>query len=271
MTFIDCLLKIITSKLFYLPIIYIVVGVVIYKFIKKMVVALFNRQSRLIVNKKRYKTLLQIIVDGLKFIIILMVILSILTVYGVNVQSVLAGLGIVSVVIGLAFQDLFKDYIVGFSIIIEDYFSVGDTIKVGDYMGEVIYLGLKTTKIKNYDGSVMCISNRNIDKVINYNKSNSLAIVDVGVAYESDLDRVEDVLNKLFKRLNKKLEDLKGDIQISGVEKLDNSSIVYRITVETTPMKQFIVQRKLRKEIKDEFDKENVKIPYDQIEVHNGK
>jgi small-conductance mechanosensitive channel len=133
----NILLDFILSKYFYLPIIYILVGVLIYKILKKIVVAVFNRQSRLIgKNRKRYSTLVQVIVDLIKIIIIAFVLLSILTVYGVDVKAALAGLGIVSVIVGLAFQDLFKDFIVGFTIIIEDYFSVGDTIKIGEFKGE---------------------------------------------------------------------------------------------------------------------------------------
>jgi small conductance mechanosensitive channel len=118
-------IDVITNKLFYLPFVYVFAGIIIYTIIKNIIISLFNRQSKLMkTNKNRYKTLVQLLVDIIKFVIIFIVILSILTVYGVNVKAALAGLGIASVVVGLAFQDLFKDLIVGFSIILEDYFSV---------------------------------------------------------------------------------------------------------------------------------------------------
>ena len=268
----NILLDFILSKYFYLPIIYILVGVVIYKILKKIVVAVFNRQSRLIgKNRKRYSTLVQVIVDFIKIIIIAFVLLSILTVYGVDVKAALAGLGIVSVIVGLAFQDLFKDFIVGFTIIIEDYFSVGDTIKIGEFKGEVTHIGLKSTRLKNMDGSILIISNRNIDRVINYSSKYSLAMVEIPVAYESDLDKVEKVLTDLFKKLNKSIKELKGDIEIWGVEELGDSAVVYKIAAQTQILQQFSVQRQIRKAVKVEFDKENIKIPYNQIEVHNGK
>lgn len=268
----NILLDFILSKYFYLPIIYILVGVLIYKILKKIVVAVFNRQSRLIgKNRKRYSTLVQVIVDLIKIIIIAFVLLSILTVYGVDVKAALAGLGIVSVIVGLAFQDLFKDFIVGFTIIIEDYFSVGDTIKIGEFKGEVTHIGLKSTRLKNIDGSILIISNRNIDRVINYSSKYSLAMVEIPVAYESDLDKVEKVLMELFKKLNKSIKELKGDIEIWGVEELGDSAVVYKIAAQTQVLEQFSVQRQIRKAVKVEFDKENIKIPYNQIEVHNGK
>ena len=187
------------------------------------------------------------------------------------VKAALAGLGIVSVIVGLAFQDLFKDFIVGFTIIIEDYFSVGDTIKIGEFKGEVTHIGLKSTRLKNMDGSILIISNRNIDRVINYSSKYSLAMVEIPVAYESDLDKVEKVLTDLFKKLNKSIKELKGDIEIWGVEELGDSAVVYKIAAQTQILQQFSVQRQIRKAVKVEFDKENIKIPYNQIEVHNGK
>ena len=86
--------------------------------------------------------------------------------------------------IGLAFQDLFKDVIVGFFIIIEDQFSVGDTIEVCGFKGEVMHVGMKSTKIKKFDGPIMIISNRNIDKVINISQEKGTVIINIPTAYE---------------------------------------------------------------------------------------
>lgn len=256
----------------YLPIIYIIFGYIIFRLVKKIVTTVFERQKRInIRNKKRYNTVVQLVLDVIKIVIVTFVILSILTVYGIDVAAVLAGLGIASVLIGLAFQDLFKDVIVGFFIIIEDQFSVGDTIEVGGFKGEVLHVGMKSTKIKKFDGPIMIIANRNIDKVINYTNTESMAIVDIPVAYEEDLERVEKLLTVLFKKLNKKLEYLKGEIEIWGVEDLDSSAVKIRVAVKTEVLQHFGVQRKIRKEVKDLFDKEGIKIPYNQLEVHNGK
>lgn len=269
----DILKKILIPQV-YLPIIYIVVGFVVYQIIKRIMTTIFNKQKKLNIstrNVKRYNTVFQVVLDIIKIVIVTLVLLSVLTVYGIDVAAALAGLGIMSVLIGLAFQDLFKDVIVGFFIIIEDQFSVGDTIEVSGFKGEVIHIGMKSTKIKKFDGPIMIIANRNVDKVINYTNTDSLAIVEIPVAYESDLDHVEEVLNNLFKKLNTKLEHLKGEIQIWGVESLGDSAVIIKVAVATTCMQHFTVQRQIRKEVKKIFDKEGIKIPYQQIEVHNGK
>jgi len=269
----DILKKILIPQV-YLPIIYIIVGFILYRIIRKVMTSVFNRQKKLNIssrNAKRYNTVFQVVIDIVKIVIVILVVLSILTVYGIDVAAALAGIGIISVLIGLAFQDLFKDVIVGFFIIVEDQFSVGDTIEVAGFKGEVLHIGMKSTKIKKFDGPIMIIANRNIDKVINYTNTDSLAIVEIPVAYESDIDHVEEVLTNLFKKLNTKLEHLKGEIQIWGVEALADSAVVIKVAVTTDCMEHFGVQRKIRKEVKKVFDKEGIKIPYNQIEVHNGK
>ena len=110
-----------------------------------------------------------------------------------------------------------------------------------------------------------------MDNLINYSINNSLAIVDVNVSYDIESDKVEKVIEGLFKRLSGKIEFATKEPELWGVNELSDSSVVYRIAVETEPMKQFGVERFLKKEIKKEFDKENIKLPYKQIEVHNGK
>lgn len=272
MNILETFLKIILNEKIYLPIVYIIIGMIVFSIIKKVIITIFSRKKTLSHrNLKRYNTLVQVIIDFIKICVIGLVALSIFTVYGVDVKAALAGLGIVSVLIGLAFQDLFKDVIVGFSIIVEDYFSVGDTIEVAGFKGEVLHIGIKSTKIKRFDGPIMVISNRNIDKVINYTDTNSMAIVEIPVAYEEDIDKVEDVLLKLFSKLSKELPHLKEEIKIWGVDRLDDSSIIIKAAVKTDAMEHFDIQRKIIKAVKKEFDKKGIKIPYTQIEVHNGK
>ena len=204
-------------------------------------------------------------------VLAVVVILSILTVYGIDVAAVLAGLGIASVLIGLAFQDLFKDVIVGFFIIIEDQFSVGDTIEVDNFMGEVTSISLKTTEITNYKGAKYIVSNRYMDKVINYSDNPLLAIVDVSTPYEEKTDKTEKVLQDMIEEINGKVPNAEGDILLWGIQSLSESSVVYRISVPAKSMKHFETERYLRKEIRKYFKKNNIEIPYNQIEVHNGK
>lgn len=258
-----------------LPIIYVIIGILIFKSIKHVVLKMTSKNSK---NRKlkfaqaqRMKTLRMLVLNFVKYAIMIFVLLAILSTFGINVKSILAGLGIGTALIGLAFQDLAKDLIAGFSIIAEAEYEVGDWIEVEGFMGEVVFIGLRTTRIRNVKGATKIIANHYMDNIINYSTNNSLAVVDVGVAYENNQEKVDEVIEKLFKRLNGNIPDATKDLECWGVNELSDSSVVYRIVVETKPTKQFAVERFLRKEIKKEFDKSGIKIPYTQIEVHNGK
>lgn len=255
------------------PIIFIIAGMIIYKILKTTITKLSLRNTKKLNAEQlqRIKTVNMLIINIIKYVIVIVVALAILALYGVNVSSLVAGLGITAAIIGLAFQDLAKDLIAGIFIITEGQYEVGDTIEVDGFMGEVISLGLKTTQIRNYKGATKIIGNHYMDNMINYSLHNSLAVVDVGTDYTHSPEQVEKVLNDLAKELNGNIKEAKGELQIMGITELDDSSVVYRIAVEVNSMKQYEVERFLRKKIKEAFDKENIKIPFPQIEVHNGK
>lgn len=250
----------------------IIIGIIIFQIIKKAITKSQNNSKRFKgVQLQRIKTINILIINIIKYVIIIIVVLSILSTFGVNIKSILAGLGIGTALIGLAFQDLAKDLIAGFSIITEGAYDIGDTIEVDGFMGEVTFIGLRTTRIRNFKGATKIIANHYMDKVINYSSNNSLAVVDVGIAYENNEEKIEKVFEKLFNRLNGTIPNATKELELWGVNELADSSVIYRVVVETEPMKQFVVERFLRKEIKKEFDKNGIKIPYQQIEVHNGK
>ena len=266
--------KILVPKI-YLPFIYIIIAVIINIILRKTIDQLFKNHEKKIKKDsfqyKRVKTFKLLFKNIIKYLIIIFTILSILTVYGIDVTSILAGLGIVGLVLTFALQDLAKDFIAGFSIILENQYAVGDTIEVNGFKGEVIYLGIKTTKIRNLEGQVKIISNHNITEVINYSMEYSLAIVDVDVSYEDDNDKVEKVLNDLAIELSNTLKNLKGDVLLQGINNLASSGVTYRMVAYCKPMFHLENERIMRKLIKQRLEKEKIKIPYPQVEVHNGK
>ncbi len=259
-------------KIVLLPIFYILIGVILFRIIKKIINKTINNKRNLkITQKQRVQTLSILIINIIKYLIVIFVALAILSLFGINVKSILAGLGIGTAIIGLAFQDLAKDLIAGFSIITEGEYEIGDTIEIDGFMGEVVFIGLRTTRIRNVKGATKIVANHYMDNIINYSLNNSLAIVDVSVAYECDEAKIEEAFQKLSDKWNGKMEFATKDIELWGVNDLGDSGVIYRIAVETKPMKQFVTERFLRKEIKKVFDETGIKIPYTQIEVHNGK
>jgi small conductance mechanosensitive channel len=269
---VDFLQKTIDLKLIILPIVYIIIGMIIFAIIKKIVLkATIKSKTLKVTQKQRVKTLSTLLLNIIKYIIVILVVLAIISLFGFKVGSILAGLGIGTAIIGLAFQDLAKDLIAGFSIITEGEYEIGDTIEIDGFMGEVTFIGLRTTRIRNFKGATKIIANHYMDNIINYSDNNSLAVVDVSIAYEVKEELIEKAFKNLEEKLNGKLEYATKDIEVWGVHELSDSAVVYRVVVETKPMKHIITERILRKEIKKTFDEVGVKIPYTQIEVHNGK
>lgn len=254
------------------PIVYIIVGIVIFRILKNLIEkATSNKKNLKADQKQKINTAKTLMINIIKYTTSIFVALAILSEFGINVKSILTGLGIGTALIGLAFQDLAKDLIAGFSIITEGAYEIGDTIEIDGFMGEVVFIGLRTTRIRNFKGATKIIANHYMDNLINYSNNNSLAVVDVSVAYECKEETVEKAFNEMFSKLNGNIPHATKDLELWGVNELSDSAVVYRIAVETEPMKQFATERYLKKEIKKTLDNSKIKIPYQQIEVHNGK
>lgn len=252
------------------PIIVLIVSMVGYKIAKKLLRKFIDLRSKKI-DQKRRNTMFYLFKSIIKVLIFAVDILVILEIYGFDTKTIITSLSVIGVVVGLAFQDLIKDLIAGITIVLEGQYRVGDVIEVAGFKGEVIYLGLKSTKIQAATGEIKIISNHLVTDVINYSLSDSLAIVDIDVAYESDLEKVEKVLTKLCERLTKELPHLKGEVTLLGINSLEASAIRYRMTVLTEPTEHFGVQRIMRKEIRNELDKNDIKMPYNQVIMQNRK
>ena len=256
----DEILKVVLSKKVLGPIITIIVMFVIYKILKRVIKRIFNIKTNKIKHKKQ-KTLMNFFLNVAMFVCFVIGIVIILGIYGVETNAIVTSLGAVTVVVGLAFQNILKDFIAGISFIFEDSYNVGDWVTINNFKGEVVNVGLRTTRIRAYSGEEFIINNGSISSVINYTIDRAMAIVDFNIAYDSDIDLVENVLDNLCKKLKKEIKSLKGDITSLGVEKLNDSSLTFILVAEVEAGTQYEVQRQMRKAIKIELDKNNIKRP----------
>lgn len=248
------------------PIIILLVSIFMCSVSKKIVSKIFKYSS--LSNDGKKKTIVNLINNIIVIIILFIAITTILEIYGIDTKSLVASLGIVSLVAGLAIQDLLKDFIVGVSIMLEGQFSIGDWVSINGFKGEVIPSNLRTTKLRAYTGEIKYIANRNISEVINYSTDRTNLIIDVSVAYESDIDKVKKVLDELCIKLK---QDYKlKDLTCLGIQDLADSSINFRLVAITKYSDQFDLDRILKREIVKAFAKNNITIPYNQVVVHNG-
>lgn len=230
---------------------------------------IFNRNIKILEYKKniRAKTYVNLIYHLYKYIVLILGAVVILKIFGVNITSILASLGIISLIVGLSLQDALKDIIMGFNIMVDSYFKIGNVIEINGVTGKVIDFNLKTTKIRDiYTDNIYVISNRNIDKVLNI--SNRLDI-EVAVEYEKDVDTIEKVLDIIVER-SKANEKIKS-INHIGIKEFGDSAIIYKIRVNTNPENKPSVKSYVNRIIKEELDKNDISIPYTQIDLHNKK
>lgn len=250
------------------PFVIIAFSILFYMIISKIVKRIFQVKTKRI-NEKRQKTFVGLINNCIRYFIIAVALMMILEVYGIDTKSLVASLGVLSLVAGLALQDILKDIIVGCSIILEDQFSVGDTVTIAGFTGTVVELGLKTTRIKSYTGDIKIISNRNITEVVNHTIVENNMLIDVAVGYDTDLKKANEVLNALCERFSKE-NHLTNPAECLGVEDLADSGIKFRVVIPAPYADKFSLARKFKEQVKEEFAQNSIIIPYPQLVVHNG-
>lgn len=227
----------------------------------------FNARSKVPLRQsdRRQQTLLKLIENVISYVVYFAAILAVLGEFEIDVKGLIAGAGVLGLAVGFGAQSLVKDIITGFFIIFEDQFSVGDYVKIGTFEGTVEEIGLRTTKIKSYTGEVSILPNGTISQVVNYSVRNSIAIVDVTISNDKDLNQVEEHIKEYLSKLAEKDENLIKEPVLLGIQNMTVTDIVLRITAETKPMKHFEVARKIRGEVKSFLMGRGIDIPQPEM------
>lgn len=227
--------------------------------------------TRVKFEEKKVRTLKTVTNATIKVLVYFTAITTILTIFGLDISSVIAVAGIGSIAIGFAAQNLVKDFITGGFIIIEDQYNIGDLIEINGLKGVVENLTMRITNLRSVDGSLHYVPNGEITTVTNFSKGFANAMVTVGVDYAEDVDRVLDVLKDEMNGLAEKLEDLIDDPEVLGVSELGESSVDILVVGKSKIGTQYQIERELRKIIKKRLDTENISIPFPQRVIHMSK
>ena len=229
--------------------------------IKKFVDNQIKSDGRLSMDSQRAKTLGEVMKSVLKYSVYFIGITAMASIIFGGISITFASIG--GVALGLGAQSLIKDLINGFFISFENQFGVGDYITIGNFSGIVSSIGIRTTIIKDFNGDIHCITNGSILEVTNHSRSDSSFIVDVNIAYKEDIDNAISVIEKTceeFKKENEK--DIKEPINVLGVVALGASGVTIRVLGKAKPLRQWDMERELRKLIKVTLDKNNIEIPF---------
>lgn len=220
-------------------------------------------------DEKKINTITFMLKNIIKYVFYFIGAIMVLDLFDINTTSILATAGIGGLAIGFGAQSLVKDIITGFFILFEDQFSVGDYISVGNLEGIVEELGVRTTKLRDFSGELHIIPNSKVEIVTNKTRGAMRALVTISVAYEEDIDRVIDVLDRVCNEIRESNKNVVEGPTILGISNLGESGIDLTIVAKTNPMEQWSVERQLRKNIKEAFDRENIEIPYSRLVLYN--
>jgi moderate conductance mechanosensitive channel len=180
----------------------------------------------------------------------------------IDITPILASAGVLGIAIGLGAQSLIKDFFAGFLILLEEQFSVGDTVKIGETTGTVEQLTLRVTRVRALDGSLTIIPNGSVGAVVNYSKGWSRVVLDIEVDYRENVDRAMRVMLETAKRMKEENPaDIIEEPAMLGVDKLGATGATLRLLAKTAANKQADVGRELRRRVKLAFDQEGIKAP----------
>ncbi|ACB52233.1 hypothetical protein cce_2885 [Crocosphaera subtropica ATCC 51142] len=210
-----------------------------------------------------FRSVVTIVLTGSGFLIGLSLI-------GVNTAPLLAGLGILGVGVSLASQNLIRDAINGFFIILEDQYAVGDVIQVQDFGGLVENINLRITQLRDPEGRLITIPNSEVKIVANHSSNWSRADLLIPVAYDADIDQVLHIVKDVAELMAKDRQwrhHIVDKPEILGVDNFEQRGLIIRVWIKTKPLKQWDVSREFRRRLKVEFDKQGLPLPVPQQKV----
>lgn len=237
---------------------------------------LLNRSAKMekseaIEAEKRINTLMDILWTIIKLVIILTFGMIILQKFGIDIAPIIASAGILGLAIGFGAQQLVKDVISGFFILLENQIRSGDSVIINGTAGTVESIQLRTTTLRDFSGTVHIFQNGKINVISNKTKEWSAAVFDIGVAYKEDVEHVTEVMKNVADQLmtdSEFIEKITSPVEIMGLDQFGDSALVIKARIKTRPGMQMLVTREFNKRLKLAFDGEKIEIPYPHRTIH---
>lgn len=226
-----------------------------------------------VINKMFNKTQRGITVGGLiinliRWLTAIVLVLVILYQWGVDATALITGAGVVTLIVGLGMQSLIADVVAGLFIVFENEFNVGDWITVDDFRGEVVSIGIRTTKLKAL-GNVKIINNNAIQGVLNHSTDKSVAFTYIDIEYGAKIPQVEGIIHEQLASL--KVAGALSEIRYDGVKTLGASGVTLQFEIDCYEADIYAVGRAMNGAIKNMFDENGIGIPFPQLVVHKAE
>jgi len=224
--------------------------------------------------EKRVNTLMGILHGVAKVIIWVLFLMILLKKLGIDIGPLLAGAGILGLAVGFGAQELVRDMISGFFILLENQIRTGDVAIINGTGGLVEKIELRTVTLRDFSGVVHIFQNGKINTLSNMTKEWSAMVFDIGVAYKEDTDKVVEVIREVGNGLQE--DEVSGPkiiepMEIFGVDQFGDSAVVIKARLKTKPIEQWNVGREFRRRLKYAFDEKNIEIPFPHTTVYWGE
>jgi moderate conductance mechanosensitive channel len=220
---------------------------------------------------KRVQTMTQVFRYAVGVTIVIITAMLVLAELGISVAPLLATAGVAGIALGFGVQSLVKDYFTGFALLFENQIRQGDVIEAGGKSGLVEEVTLRYIRLRDYAGVVHFIPNSLVSTVSNSSMGYGYAVIDIGIAYDSDLDAAFELMRSEAQALRAEPQfgvKILEDIEIAGVEQLAESAVTLKARIKTLPLEQWNVRREFLRRLKVAFQKQGIEIPFPQLRIH---
>ena len=247
-----------------LRLIMMIAGVIAVETVVTILLGLLHPQSH------RARSVLSIVSSLLKYVAGIIILCWGLTIIGVNVSTIVASVGIITLVVGFSAESLISDVVTGAFMLFENQYNVGDIVEIGGFRGTVTAIGIRTTSITDVGGNVKIVNNSDMRNILNRSDKTSKSVCDFSIPYATDIIALEEKIPALLDRVYEAHTDMmKSTPKYHGVQALSESSVVLRFTVEVEEKDIYSGARVLNHDLFVGFRELGVEVPFPQIDVHN--
>ena len=220
-------------------------------------------------KNNRVRTMISLAKNVLRYAVILAAICVTLTIFNVDIVTILAGLGILALIIGFGAESLIADIVTGMFILIDNQYNIGDIIEVDGFRGTVTEINVRSTVITDVGGNIKIINNSDMKNILNRSDNSSLSVADFPIPYETDLEALEKEIPGLLQQIFRNNQPLMLKVPVYlGVNKLDDSAVLLRFTVDVAEGDIYMGTRALNHDLYIGMRKLGVEVPFPQIDVH---
>ena len=220
-------------------------------------------------DKGRMQTLLSIIGNALRYIAAILILCWGLSILGADVGTIVAGMGILALIIGFGANSLIADLVTGAFLIFENQYNVGDFVEVGGFRGKVTSIGIRTTCLEDSGGNIKIINNSAMTNILNRSDHSSRAASAIGISYETDLEALEATFPEMLAKIYSRHSDvMMAEPVYLGVDQLADSAVILKFVVEVEDKNIYSAGRVLNRELFLSLRHAGVEIPFPQIDVH---